>query len=128
MSITVTWANEQKTAFNWQFQGQWTWLEYSEAMKQSNAMSDEVSHRIDVIVDLRQSGMIPSNALSYVRFERAEHPEKMGRIAVVGASIFVKTLIDILSRLNQNFQSRFRVVKTMEEAQQILARPLSNEH
>jgi arabinogalactan endo-1,4-beta-galactosidase len=124
MPITVTWANEQKSAFCWQFQGRWNWVEYAEAMKQSNAMAREVSHPIDVIVDLRTSGMIPSNALSYVKFERAEQPEKMGKIAVVGANSFVTTLVDILRRLNKNFESRIRMVKTMDEALQVTTAPL----
>jgi hypothetical protein len=123
MAITVEWANEQKTAFCWTFEGRWTWIEYSAGMQRSNTLAREVSHRIDVIVDMRNSGVVPTSALSYIKFERADQPEKMGRIVVVGASPLVRTIILVLGRLNHDFDVRFQIVKTIDEAYKILASP-----
>jgi hypothetical protein len=116
MPITVTWADPQKTAYHWRFVGRWTWPEYNRALDQANAFAEEVSYPIDVIVDLRSSGMLPSNILSNIKLKRATQPEKLGRIALLGANLFVKRLMETIGKLDTHFENKFFTVTTYEEA------------
>lgn len=120
MSITVVWDDEAHTVFHWIIEGRWTWKEYFEAMRQSNAMARTVDHVIDVIVDLQASRLIPSHVFSNIRLDTADQPEKMGMIAVVGTSAFVNALLNTLRRVNKRLHSRLFTASSLEEARAAL--------
>jgi hypothetical protein len=121
MPITITWTDSQKTAYLWCFEGRWTWAEYNDAVALGNKMGDEVSHKIDVIVDLRKSGLLPNNVLSNARVDKASDPEKLGRIALLGANLFVRRIADALGKIHKPFENKFFSVNSYDEAVQRLA-------
>ncbi len=122
MAITVTWATPEKTAFYWRFEGKWNWIEYADAMNQSNTLAREVAYPIDVIVDLRASSLLPSNILSHIKLDKAAEPEKLGRVALLGANLFVRRITDALSKINRTFENKFITAETLEEALDRLTR------
>jgi hypothetical protein len=120
MPITVNWTDSQKTAYHWRFEGRWTWPEYNTALDYANALAREVTYPIDVIIDLRESGLLPNNILSNIRIDKASQPGKLGRVALLGANLFVKRIIDAISKIHKPYENKFFAVESYEEALQRL--------
>lgn len=99
MKITVEWDNEQHTILRWVFQSRWSWDDYSTAQQESNEILAEIDHPVDVIGDLRNTSSLPSNALTAYRGFVAETAPNVDLIVLVGASRFVKAMVNVFVKV-----------------------------
>jgi regulator of extracellular matrix RemA (YlzA/DUF370 family) len=67
MTILPVWDNDKKTILRYVHYGTWTWDELDQAVERAQAMFKSVRHHVDVIIDLRESGMLPDNAYARPR-------------------------------------------------------------
>jgi len=116
MPIEVVWADQEKTIVQYTFTDKWTWAEFYPALQQALEMETSVTHRVDVIVDMRNSPIIPSNALSNIKIIANKQPPNLRLSVLVSANALVSTLLNLAGRLNQNIARDYRMVATMEEA------------
>lgn len=83
-----------------------------------------VSHRVDLLIDLREARMLPGgNWLRATRRLNEQAPDNLGRCVVVGSrvpAVFLR-IVDIISRL-QPMKADVRFVATMAEARALLDR------
>lgn len=121
MPITVIWDNDEKTAFHWIFEGKWNWKEYAQAMDQADKLAKEVEHPIDVIVNMAQSKLIPSHALSNIRAKMGAEPHKLGLVVIITNNPLVKAIGNALPRLNRRFENKIAIAATVEQARQTIA-------
>lgn len=123
MGITVEWDNPQKTIIRFVYKGRWTWDDMAGAMEQANRLMDTVTYRVDHIVDVRESTLLPPSVVSQAKRVLNEPHANLGLTLVVGASHYLKLMLDIVSRVYPAMMSRrkMKLVSTMEDAYAAIA-------
>jgi hypothetical protein len=122
MPIQVQWDNEDKTILRYQYEGAWTWDDLYTALAQGYEWIDTVDHTVDIIIDLRQSSIIPSSALTHARnLDKHRHP-RIGLTIAVGANRFIQLLADTFKRLVPSVASQYTLLATLDEARALIAR------
>src|SRR5688500_1941902 len=94
MGVTVVWDTEAQTALRFDFVGQWQWNEYDAAVRDAYAFLQQVSHRVDIIANLRPG---PHLAVGYVfahfRATLQLFGGRVGFIAIVNGDPVTRTII-----------------------------------
>lgn len=117
MPVRFEWDNAEKTIIREIFEGKWDLTDLMRMFDESGVEIGKVDHRVDVIMDFRESTKIlPGNLLSSMRSIDRRAPTNMGISVVVGASNYIKSLIDVMRRLMPKPLARVRVVETLEQA------------
>lgn len=121
MAIRVYWDDEEQTTLHMAAIGVWTWHEYGDALTQAHRMMDSAPHdTIDLIIDMRESPLIPSNVLSHLSgLPTLRHP-KSGLKIVVGVSAFARALFAAMKRINPQGMSRVVFAYNLDEAHDVL--------
>ena len=122
MAIKVEWFDEEHTILRWVFEERWTWNDYATAQHESNVILESVEHTVDVIGDLDNGAGLPLNALTVYRGFVHDTAENVGMIVLVGASTFVKTMVNMFLTF---FPKRvpgtdFTFANTVEEAHTLI--------
>ncbi len=121
MAITVAWDSEQHTIVRFTFIGRWDWNDFYNASAQSHELIEQVSHNVDLLIDLRNSQMLPENMLSHLnRLPQIAHPNT-GAVVIVGANKVMQALSDLYVRVYGKGSRQFRMVKTLDAGRQFLA-------
>src|SRR5262249_16383022 len=122
MNIKVVWDNESKTTIRYIFTRGWTWVEFRDAASEAITMLDTVQHKVNVIMDVRDAGLIPQGAFNNAQkiFGNKRHPN-INLTVLVGDS-FLHRLTEIVTKLYRPKAQQWdlAVVKTLEEAHKLL--------
>ena len=116
MSINVQWDNEEHTLVRWDFIGMWDWNDFLAAQKASNDLINSVPHTVNIISDVSRSPHVPPGAIARFRTYRRVDPENAGRVVLVGASIYIKTIVEIFRGMFPNTGGNFTFANSLEEA------------
>jgi hypothetical protein len=118
MGITAVWDNDEKTIIRYIYDGSWTWDDFYTAFGQAYKMIDTVNHRVDIIVDVRMSSLLPQNALSRGRQLSTSTHTNQGRTIVVGANALMRSVSNIFNKVYTKAADDLKIsfVRTMEEA------------
>ena len=116
MGINVSWYNEEKTIILREMIGNWTWEEFHTSQEQINGMLREVGYIVDQIIDTRNSGAIPSSALTQFRNANKDVPDNAGTRVVIGTNAFYQMMFKILSNIFPNVTDRVILAKDMDSA------------
>jgi hypothetical protein len=120
MSVAVVWDDDEKSIIRFIFEGSWTLDELYTAFDEQSQMLDSVDHKVDVIVDFRESNAVPEHLIG--NFSRifqssgSSHPNT-GMTVLVGVGGFAQILADLFSK----FFARLPTTTTLEEAHTIIA-------
>ncbi len=120
MSINVQWDNEEHTLVRWDFIGTWDWNDFLAAQKASNELISSVPHRVDIIGDVSGSHQIPPGAIARFRTYRRDDPPNAGRVVLVGASAYIRTMVEIFRGIFPNTGGNFTFADSLEEARSAL--------
>src|SRR5262245_22756963 len=121
MSVSANWDNEQQTIIRYSFDGNWTWNEFYAAVNQSHALQDSVSHRVDVILDLGESYVVPEGALMQMRrLAGINHPNTGVRI-IVSRNSTLSVLFDTFTRVYNRNAEKYYLASSMEQAYAIIS-------
>lgn len=121
MTIKVQWDNEEHTLLRWEFMGVWDWDDFLAAQKESNDLINSVPHTVDIISDVSKSQHLPPGAIGRFRTYRRDDPENTGRVVLVGASIYIKTIVEIFRGMFPNTGGNFSFANSLDEARSLLA-------
>jgi hypothetical protein len=121
MSVHVYWEDESKAIVRYDFEGEWDWNELYSAYYEAIAMEKSVEHRVDVILDMRHSGRIPSNVLLHVKNFSDRQPPNIGLSVVVTPNTFVHSLYKVGVKFYSKIGFYFRVAVTLEAAHAMIA-------
>ena len=121
MSVRAYWVNEEKTVVRYDFEGNWTWDELYPVFQEALAMERSVPHRVDVILDMTRAGRLPANALLHVKNISDKQPDNIGLTVIVSPNQFVGSLYTIGVRFYAKIAYYFRVTKTFDEANAVIA-------
>jgi hypothetical protein len=121
MPIQVFWEDDAQTIVRYNFEGTWTWDELYPAYYQAIAMEKSVTDRVDVILDMRDSGRVPANALLHIKNISEKQPPNIGLSIFVTTNAFVTSMYNMAIRVYSKVAYYFRITKTPEEALAMIA-------
>jgi hypothetical protein len=121
MSIQVSWDTEEKKAIRLDFAGQWTLQDFRVAVKEEFALAKSVTHQVDIISNLQNGAALPSNAFLQFKNTMNVSPENIGMVAIVGTSVFVKTMVSVFSKVYTKLGDQLLTADSLEEARLRLA-------
>jgi len=130
MGIEVNWDNEEKTIIQYVYEGRWTLQDFDDARAKAAKLEETVTHRIDVIVDVRKSSLVPTGAISrgkqVITTTPVSHPSEAMAI-IVGAGPLVRSIYDVVSKVYPDIVRRrgFRFARSLEEAHELIAQEVS---
>jgi len=118
MSVTATWDDTRQQAIVLTFTAPWTWAEFEVARDTIGAMIGGIRHEIDLIIDVRDGGKLPEDAIRWLRRSYASEELLIRRHILVGAPDFVRELFDVADRYYTALGGflEFAFVASIEEA------------
>ena len=121
--IEVTWDEGDNTIMRAQMIGNWTWEDYVVASDKMLELARTVTYRVDLITDLLQSGPVPRGSASvHILRSREQKPSNFGVTVLVGADIFLKSLLQVFDQVYKKRVPASLLVNTVEEAHAVIAR------
>ncbi|MEO0595432.1 MAG: hypothetical protein AAF126_04925 [Chloroflexota bacterium] len=117
MPIRIFWLDEtKKDILQYEFVGKWTWDDFFPIYEEALVLEKEQPHRVDVILDFRQSATIPPNALTHIKSITYKLPDNIGLSIFVTKNHFFQVMHDMAVSIYPPTKQYFVVVKTIEDA------------
>jgi hypothetical protein len=120
MGIQVRWDNPEKTVIRHSYDANWTLKDYYELIETHRKLLGDVSHRVDIISDLRRVHYLPDFMLTGLRYVLGKKPRNEGLKVVVGAVELVKVLFEVLYSEKPE-ESTTVYARNVEEAYNLIA-------
>ena len=117
MPIEISWFDDEKTILFGNFVGDWTWEDYSQGFFDTIELAQGIKYRLDQIIDLSQSGAIPSGqAVAHINRNREFAKSLQIHLTVfVGANSIFRGLFSSAAITKQQKPSRL-FVDSIEDA------------
>lgn len=123
MAIKVAWGDDSKTLLVNVYEGRWTLDDFYLAVRQTNALLDSVDHNVNVILDVKNSGLFPKGMMSAVRMLQQKPHVNLGVMVLLGCNIFVRVFYDTFMKIfPQPGRQVMYMVADYEDATAIFAR------
>jgi hypothetical protein len=115
--IAVAWDNADKTICKYAFEPGWNWQDYQEAIKEAEALLNEVTHPVNIIMDFQRAGMLPNGAINQVQ-KALSYPRNtnVNLTAIVGANAFIRKVAEVGQKLTRKQNWEIVFVSTLDEA------------
>lgn len=125
MAIQVQWDDEHQQIIRVEVEGRWSWDELQSTLEHTIEMMDTVPHKVDFIIDVSRSHLIPSGATQAAQSVATPetHPNE-GIKVVVGANALMRIGYEAYRRINWSLgkNQEFHFAKTQQEARTLIAR------
>ena len=99
----------------------WDLNDYHRAMQQLTDVAKTSGERLHVIADFTRSPSLPAGALTHMS-RTSSDTSRRGLVVVVGANGIVRTIGNVLFRINPVGTRDIYFAKTLDEARDIIAR------
>lgn len=121
-NIVLQWDDAEQSIILADFVAKWTWDDFHEALTRAYEMAASVPHRVDIIANSRVSVPMPSgSAFSHLSRVSKLQPENVKVIAIVTQNSFIRTVNEVLFRINRKAAESGAIARTVEEAREIIA-------
>jgi hypothetical protein len=120
MTITVDWDNSDHSIIRYIYNDKLVWDELYAAIRAGHRLMDMANGTVDIIVDVRNSKLISTSALPRSRQAMQMVHPRQGIVMVVGASTWLRGLVDLYSRVYGRDRQKFWMVDSVEEAHQLI--------
>jgi hypothetical protein len=120
MGVTVQWDDDAKTVIRYDFEGDWDWTEFGVKAQEAFAMTRSVEHKVDTISNFKPGAKVPQDAFFQFRRAMTKAPKNRGITVIVGATLFIRTLVTVFSRIYKQLGERLQLADSLEQAQTIL--------
>jgi hypothetical protein len=118
MAIQVGWATDAHKTIYVRYEQVWTWADFASAKVQIDGLLNSVPYTVDIISDSRESSGLPhGNALTHLGHSFQSAPSNIGKVIVVGANPFFKSLLQILQTISLNHAAQnIHFSRTLDDA------------
>ncbi|MFN8371484.1 MAG: hypothetical protein U0694_01205 [Anaerolineae bacterium] len=99
MGIKIAWDNQDQTTIRFDFDGKWNFLDVDYAVNESINLMKRVSHQVDWLINLENSGPLAAGAVLESRELREPIPANHGWVGFAGDEMFARGIAGILSRV-----------------------------
>lgn len=120
MGIVVSWYDADKTIMIWEFQGEWEWQDYHQAINQGVVMLKSVDHMVDSIMDLTHNRSLPPNAVLQGKRWFMVAPNNFGVTVVANANRLIQSIATTIGSVYKNFGSKIMMARTVDDAVRII--------
>ena len=126
MTVTAEWDSPEQNRILITFHRPWTWPEFDTANTRMNTLFRSVTHRVDLVLDISDGGLPPSNAMQKFKQVSENQHLNLGRIVVVGLPGFFRGMLNVIRSV---YRGRYEApeylfVATLEKARDILNQPV----
>lgn len=117
---TIYWLKDDHSIILATYTDKWTWGEHFETIKKVIQMLKTVSHRVDLIVDVSQSGTPPLGpSISNISYGLRNHDvPNFGVLVFAGARGFNKALLSLIPKVYQSLANVIVYADSVEDARQ----------
>jgi hypothetical protein len=127
MGVKLSWDTVSQNVIYWQFDSQWNWDDFSQALEDAYDMGREKGQRgrengqrVDVMVDARSTRIVPNGAFPHLKRAAEASPGNTGLIVVITESAFINALMSTLLKIYHDLGKRYRVVHSLDEARALI--------
>jgi hypothetical protein len=99
LAIKVAWENDRKKVLVSIYQGAWDLNDFYAATEEINTLMDTVDHKVNLILDMRESGSLPKGFIGALRATAKKRHPHFGRMIFVGGNMFVRMFNDLFLKL-----------------------------
>jgi hypothetical protein len=121
MGVNVYWEDNERTLLRYDFIGKWDWNDLYASLGKGLKLEMQSINRVDVLLDLRQSGAIGDNAMAHIRKIGDKQPPNVGMLVVITPNKFLKTLFQVTMQSYPNAALYLRLAASEEEARMMIA-------
>lgn len=125
MPIQAQWDDDQKQLIRVEVEGRWSWDELQSALEHTITMMDSVAHKVDFIIDVSRSSLIPGGATQAARsVATPETHRNEGMKVIVGANALMRIGYEAYRQINRSLgkTQEFHFAKTLDQARSLIAR------
>jgi hypothetical protein len=97
--MQLKWLNNVENAMHWIIEGDWVEAEYNQTFDSWKNLANNKSHTVDLVMDMRHAGRMPSNAISLVWQSIQNRPQNLGITLVVSNSKLVRTVYKTITQI-----------------------------
>ncbi len=122
MPINVMWKNEEKTILSFIYEGKWELNDFYQALQKGNALLDEVTHSVALVMDVQGSRMIPNGFIGALsNISKKLHPNT-GVLIMVGVNAFARAFIATYRKIypEKNGDKSIHFAVNYDEVQDII--------
>jgi len=123
MTITVEWADDEKTICVMRREVGWTWAEFDAGTAKSARMIKDVDHQVDLIVEGGDE-MPPGFPVSHFLRARRAQPDNVRQVIIVVVNPYGRSIFNAISRLNNFRSGKMVAASTTEEAMALAIAPV----
>lgn len=123
-SISITWYDETQRCLIWRFNYTWTYNEYMQAVRHSNALISQKPYSVDVICDLSNYTTTANNVLSMARQGLQQRPPNLGHVVIITQSRFWLRMYHMLIQHKFLSANELHITQNMNEAYHFLNQAL----
>ncbi len=127
MGIQTKWYDDTHQAIVREFDRQWTWEDFYASQQVVHEMLQSVPYDVHQIIDFSASQTLPSNILTHIGKSERNMPKNRGKSIVVIQSPLYQTMYNILTKVFPSIVTRVVLVKTREEAEEILHKTVESQ-
>jgi len=121
MPVSVQWDNPEKTIIYARYE-RWTWDDFYTALSQCTELTNTVDHIVYIICDLVDNVVPKGGTFSHAAATLKQDTDRVGLIILVTPNRFIQALTQMSSRIVPGFQKKYRMVTSLENARQLIAR------
>jgi hypothetical protein len=123
MGISVSWLNDEHSALYLVFDGTWTWDEYYSATGAAITLMDNAEVTVDIVAHLRTKVLAKGIIAQFRGASAFLKHRRVGRIILIGVDYYIQTIIFIFNQVYPHWENQALVVRSLEEAQALVAQP-----
>jgi hypothetical protein len=121
MPIVVQYDNDQRSVIRYEFIGNWTWSDYSQAIKEAHKLAESLPHVANLILDFSRGSSFPSYAMSNFGSSWRTLSQKFRSTVIVSNSLYIEVLVKVFQRMSNIEDNKIVLVRTLADAYQLLA-------
>jgi hypothetical protein len=115
MAITIEWDNNEQTALLCEYRDKWTWEEFFAAGEKSMDMQNQVGHKVDLILDMRETTIPNGVALKFRKIANIKTPNT-GILVLVTNSDMVRMLFNLFTNMYSPAAKKYQIVNSIDKA------------
>ncbi len=125
MGVQVVWDNDERTIVRYIFDKHWQWDDFFAAVETSLAMIDSVPNHVGTIFETALGMTIPKDVITHARKIISRRHERTVIIVIVAPGLYLRTLMQIATKLSHEIAQRVQAVTTIDEAREIIYQRLT---
>ena len=121
MSITTKWYNTEQSIIHNLHEGSWSWNDFHQAMSTIETMLESSSRKVFIIVDIRNSSVMPGGVPSqFGRLRKFWTNPKIEGAVMVGMNRLIQIFFNLFIQVSPQISRLMHTAPTLEAAEKLI--------